>query len=67
VALPTARSWRRVISNEATGASVARTATVKAAPAAALDLSTQQGSVAPGGSFSYTLTYHNASSRRMAH
>ncbi len=30
-----------VISNEVTGASVARTATVKAAPAAALDLSTQ--------------------------
>jgi hypothetical protein len=51
-----------VISNEATGASVARTATVKALPAAALDLSTQQGSVAPGGSFSYTLAYHNASS-----
>jgi hypothetical protein len=51
-----------VISNEATGDSVARTATVKAVPAAALDLSTQQGSVAPGGSFSYTLAYHNASS-----
>ena len=51
-----------VISNQATGASVARTATVKSVPAAALDLSTQQGSVVPGGSFSYTLAYHNASS-----
>jgi hypothetical protein len=55
-----------VVSNEATGASVARTATVKSAPAAALDLSTQQGSVAPGGSFSYTLAYHNASSSTLS-
>jgi hypothetical protein len=52
--------------NEVTGASVARTATVKVAPAAALDLSTQQGSVAPGGSFSYTLAYHNASSSTLS-
>jgi hypothetical protein len=55
-----------VIANEATGASVARTATVKAVPAAALDLSTQQGSVTPGGSFTYTLAYHNASSSTLS-
>jgi hypothetical protein len=54
------------ISNQASGASVSRTATVKSAPAAALDLSTQQGSVAPGGSFSYTLAYHNASSSSLS-
>jgi hypothetical protein len=49
-----------VVSDQASGASVSRSATVKSAPAAALDLSTQQGSVTPGGSFSYTLAYHNA-------
>jgi hypothetical protein len=55
-----------VIANEVTGASVARTASVKTAPAAALDLSTQQGSVAPGGSFTYTLAYHNASASTLS-
>ena len=55
-----------VIANELTGASVARTASVKTAPAAALDLSNQQGSVAPGGSFTYTLAYHNASASTLS-
>ena len=50
-----------VVSDQATGAPVSRSATIKSAPPASLDLSTQQGTVTPGGSFSYTLTYHNAS------
>src|SRR5580704_6428665 len=54
-----------VVSDPARSASVSRTAMVKSAPAA-LDLSTQQGSVAPGGSFSYTLAYHNASSSSLS-
>jgi hypothetical protein len=49
-----------LISDQSRGASVSRTVTVRTAPAAALDLSTQQGTVGPGGSFAYTLTYHNA-------
>jgi Domain of unknown function DUF11 len=50
-----------LISDVARGVSVSRTATVRSAPTATLDLSTQQGTVAPGGSFTYTLAYHNAS------
>jgi uncharacterized repeat protein (TIGR01451 family) len=49
-----------VMSDGARGASVSRTVTVKSAPVGALDLSTQQGTVAPGGSLTYTLAYHNA-------
>jgi hypothetical protein len=43
------------------GASVSHSVTVRAAPVGTLDLSTQQGTVAPGKTFSYFLTYHNAS------
>jgi hypothetical protein len=55
-----------VVSDPARSASVSRAATVKSAPAAAQDLSTEQGSVAPGGSFAYTLAYHNASSSSLS-
>lgn len=55
-----------VVSDQATGTSVSRSATVKSAPSAALDLSTQQGTVTPGGSFSYTLVYHNASASTLS-
>jgi large repetitive protein len=50
-----------VISDDTRGASVSRTAIVRTTPTATLDLSTQQGTVAPAGSFTYTLAFHNAS------
>jgi uncharacterized repeat protein (TIGR01451 family) len=45
----------------ARGASVSRTAVVQAAPPLNLQLSTQQGTVAPGGNFTYTLAAANVS------
>ena len=49
-----------VLSDLARSVSVSRTVTARSAPVGALDLSTQQSTVAPGGSFTYTLAYHNA-------
>ena len=49
-----------LMSDVARSASFSRTATVRTSPVGALDLSTQQGTVAPGESFTYTLAYHNA-------
>jgi hypothetical protein len=45
----------------ARGASVSRTAVVQSAPALNLQLSSQQGTVAPGGNFTYTLATANVS------
>jgi hypothetical protein len=55
-----------LMSDAARSASVSRTVTVKSTPVGALDLSTQQGTVAPGGSFTYTLAYHNAGTSTLA-
>ena len=45
----------------ARGASISRTAVVEAAPALNLQLSSEQGTVAPGGKFTYTLATANLS------
>src|SRR5205814_8318408 len=45
----------------ARGASISRTAVVEAAPALNLQLSSKQGTVAPGGKFTYTLATANLS------
>jgi hypothetical protein len=50
-----------VLTDLSRGASVSHSVTVSAAPMATLDLSTQQGTVAPGEAFDYLLAYHNAS------
>jgi hypothetical protein len=55
-----------LMSDAARSASFSRTVTVRTAPVGALDLSTQQGTVAPGGSFTYTLAYHNAGSSTLS-
>jgi hypothetical protein len=55
-----------LMSDAARSASVSRTVTVKSTPVGALDLSTQQGTVAPGGSFTYTLAYHNTGSSTLS-
>jgi uncharacterized repeat protein (TIGR01451 family) len=44
------------------GASISRSAVVRATPALTLQLSTEQGTVAPGGNFTYTLATANVSS-----
>lgn len=41
------------------GGFVARTVVARAVPPAEVKLSTAQGTVAPGGTFSYTLSFHN--------
>jgi hypothetical protein len=43
------------------GASVSRSVRVRAAPTTVLNLSTGQGTVAPGETFGYTMTYNNVS------
>ena len=43
------------------GASISRSAVVRATPALTLQLSTEQGTVAPGGNFTYTLATANVS------
>jgi hypothetical protein len=55
-----------LMSDAARSASVSRTVTVKSTPVGALDLSTQQGTVAPGGSFTYTVAYHNTSASTLS-
>ena len=55
-----------LINDQARSASVSRTVTVRTAPVGALDLSTQQGTVAPGGSFTYTLAYHNTGTNTLS-
>src|SRR5437868_12907100 len=50
----------------AQGASISRTAVVEAAPALSLQLSSEQGTVAPGGNFIYTLATANLSGSSLA-
>src|SRR5437868_603763 len=50
----------------AQGASISRTAVVEAAPALNLQLSSEQGTVAPGGNFTYTLATANLSGSSLA-
>ena len=50
----------------AQGASISRTAVVEAAPALNLQLSSEQGTVAPGGNFIYTLATANLSGSSLA-
>jgi hypothetical protein len=50
-----------LVSDRGQGALLSRSVTVKSASAAIFALSTQQGPVAPGGAFAYTLAYHNGS------
>jgi hypothetical protein len=50
-----------VVADRANGALVSCSATVRAVPAAVLELSTEQSPVASGGNFSYTSAYHNGS------
>src|SRR5205085_1762195 len=50
----------------ARGASISRTAVVDAAPAVNLQLSSEQGTVAPGGNFTYTLATANVSGGSLA-
>src|SRR5260370_2810426 len=47
------------ITDSTYGISVFRSITINASRLAPLELSTNQGTVAPGGPFSYTLTYYN--------
>ena len=55
-----------VVSDQARSASVSRSATVRSVPAAVLELSTPQGPVTSGGSFSYVLAYHNGSTNALS-
>ena len=48
-----------VVSDQAHSVSVSGSATIRSVPTAVLELSTPQTPVTSGGSFSYTLAYHN--------
>ena len=50
-----------MLTDEARGISFSRDVVVESAPALNLQLSTEQGTVAPGGNFTYTLTASNIS------
>ena len=55
-----------VVSDQARGVSVSRSTTVRTVPAAVLELSTSQTPVTSGGSFSYSLAYHNGTTSALS-
>jgi hypothetical protein len=55
-----------VVSDRANGGLVSCSATVRSVPAAVLELSTGQSPVTSGGSFSYTLAYHNGTTSALS-
>ena len=55
-----------VVSDQARSASVSCSATVRSVPAAVLELSTAQSPVTSGGTFSYTLAYHNGTTSALS-
>ena len=55
-----------VVSDRANGGLVSCSATVRSVSAAVLELSTAQSPVSSGGSFSYTLAYHNGTTSALS-
>jgi uncharacterized membrane protein affecting hemolysin expression len=55
-----------VVGDATTGGLVSSTATVRSVPSPVLELATAQSPVTSGGSFAYTLAYHNGTSSALA-